>query len=209
MTARGTGAATAAATLAGGATIAVAGLTLTPETVAVIDLSGLAARLGAGRIDVILGRDLFDAGVLALDLGGGTLRVVGGDPAHPGVALPLHGRRGIETIPVTVEGIAAEGDFDLGNGGTVLIGAAFAARHRLLAGRPMGVIPGGGIGGATQQTTFTLASLDLAGHRFTDVPVAIDAGPTAADANIGVRLLRRFAIVTDFPGRRIWLDWQG
>jgi len=41
------------------------------------------------------------------------------------------------------------------------------------------------------------------------VPVAIDASPTAADANIGVRLLRRFGIVTDFPGRQVWLDWRG
>jgi len=209
VTARGTGTATAAATVVAGVALTVAGRTLRPANVAVIDLRDVAARIGAGRVDVILGRDLFDAGVVALDLASGALQIVGGDAAHPGVAVPLTARRGIETMPVTIEGIAAIADFDLGNGGTVLIGAAFARRHRLLSGRATGVIPGGGIGGATEQTTFTLASLDLAGHRFVDVPVAIDASPTAADANIGVRLLRRFGIVTDFPGRQVWLDWRG
>ncbi len=110
---------------------------------------------------------------------------------------------------MTIEGVPGHADFDLGNGGTVLIGADFAARHGLLGGRPTRVIEGGGIGGAARQIGFTLAALDVAGTRFADVPVAIDTSPTATDANIGVRLLRRFAIVTDFAARSVWLDYRG
>ena len=206
-TARGTGTATVDAQLVPGVTIDVAGLRLTPATVAVIALADLSRRLGE-RIDVILGRDLFDAARLALDLDRGTLTVVARDVVPPGHRVPLTPRRGVEAVPVRVEGHAGLADFDLGNGGTVLVGAAFAARHHLLAGRDTGTIPGGGIGGGGLQTTFVLRSLDLAGVRLPDVPAAIDASPTAADANIGVRVLRRFGIITDFADRHLWLDWR-
>ncbi len=206
-TARGTGAATTEATLVAGVELFVAGVRLRPAAVGVIDLNDISRRLGE-PIDLIVGRDLFDAARLAIDLDAATLATIAPREAPRGTRLPLTARRGIEGVPLTIEGIAAKADFDFGNGGTVLIGAAFAARHRLLDGRPTSTIPGGGIGGEVRQTTFTLRSLDLAGHRFTDVPVAIDASPTAADANIGVRLLRHFGTVTDFAARGIWLDFR-
>lgn len=42
-----------------------------------------------------------------------------------------------------------------------------------------------------------------------DVPAEIDDTETAADANVGVRLLQHFRITTDFAGSRLWLDAQG
>ena len=204
VTARGTGAATAAGTLATGVTIDVAGLRLRPRAVGVIGLADVARRLGRGPLTLVLGRELFDAARLALDIDGATLTVVSRDATPPGSRLPLTARRGVETVPVTIEGRAGAADFDLGNGGTVLIGAAFAARHGLLD-RATGVIPGGGIGGGTTQTTLTLRSFVVAGVRFADLPVAIDTSPTASDANIGVRLLRRFVVTTDFAARSVWL----
>ena len=209
VTARGTGAATAAGTLVKGVTIDVAGLRLRPPAVAVIDLGDVARRLGRGPLAVVLGRELFDAGRLAIDIDAATLAVVPRSATPPGVRLPLTARRGIETVPVTIEGRDGHADFDLGNGGTVLIGAAFAARHGLPGDRTTGVIPGGGIGGGTTQTTFTLGSFAIAGTRFSDLPVAIDASPTASDANVGVRLLRRFAVTTDFAARSVWLEYRG
>ena len=206
--ARGTGAATTDATLVAGVELFVAGLRLRPAAVGVIDLGDISRRLGGRPIELIIGRDLFDAARLAIDLDAATLATVASRATPRGVRLPLTTRRGIEGVPLTIEGVAAQADFDSGNGGTVLIGADFAARHGLLDGRPTSTIAGGGIGGEVRQTTFTLRTLDLAGHRFTDVPVAIDASPTAADANIGIRLLRRFAIVTDFRARVVWLDYR-
>jgi hypothetical protein len=203
-----TGAATTAATLVEGVAIDVAGLRLPPQAVAVIDLSGIARRLANGPIRLIVGRDVFDAAPLAIDIRAGTLAVVarGNQRGH---RLSLTARRGIEAVPIRIEGHAATADFDLGNGATVLIGADFAARHRLLDGRTTSVIEGGGIGGETHQTAFTVRSLDIAGVRFPNVSVAIDASPTASDANIGVRLLRHFGIVTDFAARSVWLDYRG
>lgn len=204
-TARGTGAATADAVLVPGVRIRASGVTMHPEMVAVIDLGDISARLAHRRIDAIIGRDLFDAARLAIDLARGTLRVL--DPGAPvrGVRLPLTARRGVETMPMAIEGIAAQADFDLGNGGRVLVGGALAARL-LRDGRATGRVGGGGIGGETVQRTLILRDLVVAGRRFSNVPAAVDASPDAADANIGVRILRHFELVTDFAARAVWLD---
>ena len=208
ITARGTGIATTSATLIPGARIGVAGLTLHPKEVAVIDLSDVAARLGQA-IPLVLGRDLFDAARLGIDIDGAALTIVDRTMRPPGVRLSLASRRGIETVPVTIEGHPGRADFDLGNGGTVLVGAAFAARHGLPGDRPTRVIAGGGIGGAAPQTSFNLHRFTIGGVDFADLDVAIDTSPTASDANVGVRLLRRFGIVTDFAARGVWLDFRG
>ncbi len=208
-TAQGTGEATTDARLVTGVEVFVAGLRLQPRSVAVIDLADVTRRLHLDRIDVIIGRDLFDAARLAIDLRAGSVRA-GPSIVPTGVRLALVPQRGVETVPLLIEGFAAHADFDLGNGGSVLVGAAFANRHRMLDdGRPLAAIPGGGIGGAALQTTLVVRTLDLGGRRFTDVPAAIDTSPTAADANIGVRLLKRFDIVTDFAAHSVWLDYRG
>ena len=51
-----------------------------------------------------------------------------------------------------------------------------------------------------------LARLEIAGVEFHDVEAAVDESENAGALNIGVRLLRRFRIATDFPERAIWLD---
>ncbi|TRW17164.1 retropepsin-like aspartic protease [Glacieibacterium frigidum] len=203
-TARGTGAATAEATLVTGVTVDVAGLTLRSPTVAIIDLGDIARRLAHRRIDAIVGRDLFDASRLAIDLAAGTLAVIERRREPAGERLILTPRRGIETFPVLIEGQPVAADFDLGNGGRVLVGGETAARL-LRDGRATSTVGGGGIGGETQQRTLTLRDLVVAGRRFTNVPAAVDASPTAAQANIGVRILRNFGIITDFAERLVWL----
>ena len=204
-TARGTGTATAAATLVGGVEIRVGGVTLRPATVAVIDLADISARLAHRRIDAIVGRDLFDAARLAIDLRRGTLTAIGRRREPAGERLTLTGRRGIETVPVTIEGRSAQADFDLGNGGRVLVSGNLAARL-LRDGRATATVGGGGIGGETVQRTLVLRDLVVAGRRFVNVPAAVDASPSAADANLGVRILRNFAIITDFAEGAVWLQ---
>lgn len=204
-TARGSGAATAMAELVPGVRLRVAGLELRPAAVAVIDLGDISRRLAHRRIDVIVGRELFDAARLAIDLRGGTLARARSNAEPAGERLPLTGRRGIETMPMFIEGRPVQAEFDLGNGGRVLIGASLA-RRLLRDGRATGSIGAGGIGGETRHRTLVLRDLTLAGRRFVDVPAAVDANPQAADANIGVRVLRNFRIVTDFTERAIWLE---
>lgn len=209
VTARGSGGA-ATARLVDNVSITAAGVTLNPPGVGVIDLDDIGARLFGYRLDAIVGRELFDAARLAIDIEGGTLAVLPRDRRPRGRRLALSGQHGIETIPLSIEGRAPVcAEFDLGNGSDVIIGKAYAARLGLLApGRVVAREPGGGIGGKVERPVVVLRALRVGGVTFRNVRATIDAQPHAADANIGVRILRRFRIVTDFAARAIWLQPQ-
>ncbi|MGD2128190.1 MAG: pepsin/retropepsin-like aspartic protease family protein [Lysobacterales bacterium] len=207
-TARGTGGGEEEVSFAHGVNVEAAGLLLENLTVAVMDLSGIAERLVGSPVAMILGRELFDSARLAIDIEGGTLAVVDRDSEPSGVRLPTETHMGIQTIPVTVEGLpAVQADFDLGNGSEVLVGAAFAERAGLLAPeRIVGQKTGGGIGGEVVRDRVVLKELQLAGIRFVDVPAVIDRNDNAADLNVGVRILRHFRITTDFEQNAVWLE---
>ena len=205
-TAQGTGAATLQTRLVKGVELSVAGLTLRPKFVAVIDLGDIGRRLVGRPISMIIGRELFDASRIAVDVDNATLTPLSRDTEPAGRRLALTPRRGIEQVAVVVEGIATTADFDIGNAGHVLIGEAFAHRHGLLKNRPLGDIGGGGIGGKARQTTLPLKHLDIAGRRFNDLVAAIDANPNASDCNVGTQVLRAFGIVADFSQRAVWLE---
>jgi hypothetical protein len=205
--AHGSGAATMTARFVEGVTLSGAGLDLPGRTVAVLDLDEVAGRLIGRRVDLLLGRDLFDAGRIAIDIAAGTVQAVSRTAAPEGVRLPLAAERGIETFPARVEGaepIAAV--FDLGNGSEVMIGRSYAERIGLAAPeRLVGRGSGGGLGGEVQRDLVLLRELEIAGRTFRDVPAAIDDSPTASDLNIGTRLLAYFRITADFAERALWL----
>jgi hypothetical protein len=90
-------------------------------------------RLLGRQIDVILGREIFDAARLAIDIEGHRIAVVPRETVPRGVRLELITEHGVETVPVSVEsGAPVRATFDLGNGSQVLIGSAFAGRAGLL-----------------------------------------------------------------------------
>lgn len=176
-------------------------------TVAVLDLGGLSTRLVGTRIQLILGRDFFDAGRFRIDIERGTIRRLNAKAKPKGTMLPLVTHRGIEGFPVTIEGhhgiLTA---FDLGNGSEMMVGRQ--AADRLGIGAPGRVVErkkGGGIGGAVDRAIVKLSSVTIASKTFTGVRAAIDEQDSQSDANVGVSLLRHFVIVTDFPGHRLWL----
>ncbi len=206
-TARGSGAQAMQARFAQGLRIGAAGLSLPNRTAAVLDLGEVSARLVGRPVEMILGRDLFDAARLRIDLQAGTMRMVYRSEAPGGVRLPLTAHRGIETMPVRVEGHEAAAAFDLGNGSEVMISRAFA--ERIGAARPDRIVErrtGGGLGGAVARDIVHLNSLIVGGVRFDNVPAAIDDGESAADVNVGTQMLRRFLITADFPERTLWLE---
>jgi hypothetical protein len=172
--------------------------------VAVLDLDDVGKRLFGRRLNAIIGRELFDASRLSIDIENGSIAAVTRTARPQGVRLSLRRHHGIETMPVTIEGLTVQGEFDLGNGSDLLIGKAFAKRSGLLA-RSHGVEKGGGIGGAVDRRIVTLRAIRVAGMTFRNVRAAIDEQPNAVDANIGVKLLRRFHIVTDYSQRAVWL----
>ena len=176
-------------------------------TVAVLDLSDVSRRLVGSQVRFVLGRELFDAARLRIDIDRGTLEVVSRRAPVAGIELPLTEHAGIESIPARVEGIAAAADVDLGNGSDVLLGKAFAERHGLLGpGRVITSREGGGIGGMRQRAVVRLGRLEVGGSTFTDVEAAVDPMDNAGDLNLGVRILRHFIIVSDFARHRMWLE---
>jgi predicted aspartyl protease len=208
VTGQGSGQASFAANLVDGVTLEAVGLTLPDQTVALADLGDVGRRLLGRRIDVILGREIFDAARLSIDLGRHRIAVLAADATPAGTRLDLVTEHGVETIPVRVEDRdVVRATFDLGNGAKVLVGRAYADRVGLLTdGRPVGVERGGGLGGETARQTLTLTAVEIAGRRFSGVPAAIDPQPSASALNVGVRLLRHFLITTDFAGHAVWLQ---
>ena len=201
VTARGTGAGTVKAQIVEGVDLTALGRQIVLPAAAVMDLSDIEARVVKAPVPVIVGRDLFDAGRLAIDIEGRRIEWQSGDEPMAGVMLPLSSSHGIETIPVTFGGVAADADFDLGNGTGLLLSREMAERLNL---RPVGVEPAGGIGGAAGRTVVYVPELTIAGRIFRNVRAHV-ADNAQVPANVGVGLLRRFRIVTDFRQRAIWL----
>lgn len=200
--ARGTGKERVHAQLIQNLPIRVLGTSLTAPIAAIIDLSDVGSRLTGGPLPVILGRELFDAGRLSIDIDEGRIGWFAPGAIPAGVRLPLTAANGIESIPVQFGEVPVDADFDLGNGSGLLLSRALAERLALEAA---GIEPGGGIGGAKGRAVVYVPELTVAGQSFRHVRAHIDED-ARVDANIGVAQLRAFRIVTDFPGRAVWLD---
>ena len=191
------------ARLAEHVTIDVAGLTLGPLTVAVVDLSHIGRSLLNEPLLVVVGRELFDAARLAIDIERGRIRVLPRTSEPDGVALDLHSERGIETFPATVEDRKpVRTVFDLANGLGVVISRAYANRVGLLSGtRPTVKEHNGEIA----RRIVTLGSLEIGGHRFENVSATVGPTGSAAALNVGVSILRHFFITVDYAQHRLWL----
>lgn len=205
---QGSGQASFEATLVNGVTLEALGLSLADQTVAVADLGDVGRRLLKHRLDLILGREIFDAARLAIDIEGRTIAVVPREREPRGVRLELVSEHDVETVPVRVEASAPlRATFDLGNGSQILVSKSLAERMKLLTdGRRVRTESGGGLGGEAARQVVTLAYLEVAGRRFTAVEAAVDPQPSASDLNIGVSVLRHFRITTDFAQHAVWLD---
>lgn len=200
--ARGTGAGTTSAELVENIGISALGRNLTLPVVAVIDLSDVGARLIGQPLPIVLGREIFDAGKLAIDIDAGTIAFVAEQELPQGVRLPLMAAHGIETVPVLFGDMEVSADFDLGNGSGLLLSPELARQLEL---EPVGIEPAGGIGGAAARPVVYVQELTVAGRPFRNIRAHVVEN-LQVPANIGVGILRRFRILTDFPNREIFLD---
>lgn len=204
--ARGSGKETTEATLVDHVRIEAAGVSVPDATVAVIDLSDISKRLIGVPVEAVIGREIFDQARLLVDIRNGAIRALAADERPKGRAMPLVERRGIMLMPAQIEGRAlVEAEFDLGNGTRTILSGRYAKAAGLLDGRPTTDGSGGGLGGAKTRKRIVLKSLTVAGATFRDIEADIDE-EADHDANLGVELLQHFRIVTDFAGKRIWLD---
>ena len=189
-----------------GATIEALGVTLHPEVVVVLDMTDLSNRLIKRPTQAVVGRELFDAARLRINISGRQITVVARETEPRGQRLPLTGHAGIEAVPVLVNGLPAHAEFDLGNGNDPMISRAFAQKLKL---KTVGRKKGGGIGGEVERDVVKLESLEVGGARFTNVEAAVDDQPSANDLNIGTSILKHFLITTDFEQRAVWLEPVG
>jgi len=208
VTGQGSGGKSFDARLIRGMQLRAFGITLSDQTVATADLQDVGQRLLGRKLEMILGREIFDAARLQIDILGQRVTVLAADTAPPGVRLQLHREHGVETIPVRIEGHGpVRATFDLGNGSEVLVGRGLAAKLRLLSdGRSVRTESGGGLGGEITRQVVTLRSLEVGGSIFRDVSAAVDTQPSASDLNVGVSILKNFLITTDFSAHTVWLE---
>jgi predicted aspartyl protease len=189
-----------------GVTIGALGAEIHPEVVVILDMTDLSKRLIKRPTHAIVGRELFDAARLRIDIAGGDIRIVTKDAKPSGKKLPLIAHVGIEAVPVVVNGVPVQAEFDLGNGSDVLISRDLARKLKL---RIQGKKKGGGIGGAIERDVVRIPVLSVAGARFRNVTATIDDQPNHNDLNIGTSVLKHFLITTDFKEGAVWLEPRG
>ncbi len=203
--------------LANGVEIKVGPLTLSDLTVGIIDLAGVEKQLGR-PLPVILGKEVFNELIVDIDFDQRTIAFHDRASFVP----PAGARRleslehnGIRTIEASVEGRpAARFDFDIGNGSPLLLASGYVEAERLRDGRPVSKTLSGAIGGLRTAETLTVRQLTIGGVALTDVPATVPpAGASAVDGervkgNIGLPILSRFRVATDFAGNRVYLTPQ-
>ncbi|MBY0423047.1 MAG: retropepsin-like domain-containing protein [Parvularculaceae bacterium] len=187
--------------------LVVAGRAIPGVTPFAIDLSDVAKRLFKEKVDVVLGREIYDAERVLLDYPGGRLCLVGRDAEPKGKKLALQTAHGLETIPIDIEGKPVRADIDSGNSGALLLGGAFVDGAGFLTdGRKLGENRGGGIGGAIARKRFITKSVTIAGETFKGAPAVIDPQPNAASANVGSGLLKYFRVTLDYRDAAAWFE---
>jgi membrane-associated protease RseP (regulator of RpoE activity) len=200
--------------LAGGVDIQIGKLTLKDLTVGTIDLKAVEKRIGH-PLPVILGKEVFND--LIVDIDFSERRIAFHDPegfAPPkgAAVVPVTLVEGLRSVPVSVEGQPpVQFDFDIGNGSPLIVFPAYAETHKLLEGRPTSKALAGAIGGLRQNDVFTVRALTFAGVTFRDLPTTTPPpGPSGVDAdrtlgNIGLPVLSRFRLITDYAHDRLYM----
>ena len=177
------------------------GQTIPAADVVVMDMTDLTRRLIKRPTRAIVGREVFDAAPIRIDLAKMDVRALSAEETPAGTKLPLTEQGGIETVPVTLGNKKAQAVLDFGNGSGVMIGQELAAEMGL---KPVGKMKGGGIGGEVERDVVVLPELTLAGMRFRNVEVSVDATSSRAELNVGTPILKHFVVTTDFKGRAAW-----
>lgn len=200
------------AEIVSGVTLEIDGTRFDEMTVAVMDLDPVARAIGH-PMNVVLGREFFDSAVISIDWASSQLRVTPQDRfiARPGsTALELKRRGPFNTIPVSIAGgQPVEALLDLGNGGALSVPESYWGKRADLAALPYAEGQLGGVGGLHFSRSTTLPSATLAGRTFRNVPASLGSGGSdhepARMTNVGIGLLKQFAVDLDLGRNRIYL----
>ncbi|MBA4010632.1 MAG: hypothetical protein C0481_02075 [Phenylobacterium sp.] len=204
------------AELASGVTLQLGEVELKGVTVAIMDLSPIAA--GIGRpLPAILGKEVLNVLTVQLDFAGKTITFhdpASYQPPAGAVAVPVSNVGGLHAIPVSIEGAAPVlMHFDLGNGSPMLVYPNYWKPQAMLTGRPVSKILSGGVGagGPRTRSIATVRTISLGGIEVRDVPAVFgdednsvfNIGHTSG--NVGMPVLSRFGLTTDYARNRLLL----
>lgn len=216
MDVRGTGG-TENLAMASEVEVTLGAMTLRTGTVLVMDLGGI-AKMMDHPVQAVLGKEVLNQTVTDIDFAARTIDFR--DPAMftapAGMTrVPLTVADGIRSVPVSVEGHEpVNADFDLGNGGALIVYPASVEKWGLLKDRSVGQGLGGGIGGLRTEHRFTVKSLEIGGHTVRDVPAV---SPISAEGlafvasesvqgNVGMPVWSRFHLILDFGRNELFLS---
>ena len=202
----------AEAQVATGVTIETSGVRLKNLTVLILDLKPVSDRIGHPT-PVILGREAFLSLIVDLDIPGRRLAFHDPKqwrPPNDAVRLSLTRADGARRqTPISIEGRPAVlAIFDLGGASPVVMPESYAQQAGVLDGRPRSQRLLGGVGGFRPQAISTLRTLEFGGVVLHDVPVSIgaaDAPEAARGFVVGMPVLRRFRMMTDYRRDALYL----
>jgi len=177
-----------------------------------IDLAFLEPLVGE-KICGIIGYGVLSKCVGEIDLAGPSISLY--NPAtfslNKGEWTPMDLSARIPAVSGSFEGHPGLFRLDLGADGSVTFHQPTVVKYDMLKDRQVKDCKLGGFGGFVAGKRGKVSSLEVGGVKFenVDADFALEAKGTFAeaskDANIGTDILKKFVIITDYPGRRIGL----
>jgi len=155
---------------------------------------------------MILGRDFLDSHIIELEFSNSRFRILESAEAKELYSEPIslisHSRR-ILRMPVRINGQEVFADLDLGNQNALLISDSAAAQ--LVPELPRSTWISSDVSGLLTSDSVVVPLLSVAGTDLRSVPALVMTLPDNASANVGLPVLRRFAMTLDLGKSRLWL----
>ncbi|MEI9997305.1 MAG: aspartyl protease family protein [Rhizomicrobium sp.] len=194
----------------------VGGAILTGERFYVLSLDPIEA-LGGVHVDGILGYEFFRRYVTRFDFAAHTITLTDPGAFKPdgaGTAIPMTSTHNTPEIAGSYDGIPATFDIDTGDNGGLTLTTPFVTTHGLRdrPGKHVDVVAGYGVGGETYARIVRGGELVLgtvpAGHPVTDLSANAGGvfGAGAFSGNIGIEVVRRFAMTLDYVHGTLYLE---
>lgn len=198
-----------------GVSIDLGQLQLRDVTVLILDLEPVEQRLGIS-LPVVIGPEAFATVIADINVPSKTVEFLSRDSWRPPAAatkVAAEPVQGIRAIGLSIEGRPeAPFAFDIGNGTTaLLIYPHYAKENDFLRGRPTATQMSGAVGGERPVPVARIKEIELAGMALRDVPAQFppDDGSTSSRTafagNVGMPLLGKFRLITDFSDDAVWL----
>ena len=187
--------------------MATGGAAPSPRPAVVMDMGAVAAAVDR-PVQVILGRDVFEASVVDIDFARRQLRLIPREAFQPPRAapLPLKPSGTLHSIPISVQGRPLEAVVDLGHAGALMLDRKTADGLGLTPAAHASTEIGVGADGPREHLVASLDGVAVGGLSLRGVPTTfVDQLSSRAPANVGLQILSRFEVILDFKGERAWL----